>query len=103
MEPLIVLAVTFGLMWVLFILPRQRQVRAHQQLVATLEPGDEVITGGGLYGRIAAVDGDEVRLEVARGVELRVARAAVLRRVDAPAPPGDAGPLAAGRDEEPST
>jgi preprotein translocase subunit YajC len=79
---LIVLAVTFGLMWVLFILPRQRQLRAHQRLVATIEPGDEVVTGGGIYGTVTEVDAEVVRLEVSPGVQLRVARAAVLRRLD---------------------
>lgn len=81
MEGLIILAVTFGLMWVLFIVPRQRQLRAHQQLVATLEPGDEIITGGGIYGTITRVDADVVDLRIAPAVEVRVARAAVLRRV----------------------
>jgi preprotein translocase subunit YajC len=52
-----------------------------QRLVATLEVGDDVVTGGGIYGRITRVHGEEVQLEVAPGVELRMARAAVLRRV----------------------
>jgi preprotein translocase subunit YajC len=90
LEGLIVLAVTFGLMWVLFILPRQRQLRAHQRLIATIEPGDEVVTGGGIYGTVTEVDAEMVRLEVSPGVELRIARAAVLRRVDdARVPDGD--------------
>src|SRR5688500_14217389 len=86
MDGLIILAVTFGLMWVLFILPRQRQVRAHQALVASLQPGDEIVSGGGIFGTITAVEADEVRVEVADGVELRLARAAVLRRLNEPAP-----------------
>jgi preprotein translocase subunit YajC len=90
LEGLIVLAVTFGLMWVLFILPRQRQLRAHQRLIATIEPGDEVVTGGGIYGTVIEVDAEIVRLAVSPGVELRIARAAVLRRVDdARVPDGD--------------
>ena len=82
MEPLIVLAVTFVLLWVLFILPQQRRVRAHQQLVAALEPGDEVVLTAGIYGRIIEVGPEDMTVEVAPGVELRVARQAVLRRVE---------------------
>ena len=102
MEGLIILAVTFGLMWVLFIVPRQRQLRAHQQLVSSIETGDEIVTGGGIFGTVVALDDEVVTLRVADGVDIRVARAAVLRRtsdltaaevdephVDAPADPTD--------------
>jgi preprotein translocase subunit YajC len=82
MEALFVVAATFALLWVLFIRPRQRQVRAHQQLVASLEAGDEVILTAGIFGRIVAVQPEEVSIEVAPGVDLRVARQAVLRRVE---------------------
>jgi preprotein translocase subunit YajC len=103
MEPLFVVVVTFGLLWVFFILPRQRQVRAHQQLVASLDVGDEVILTAGIYGRIVELGPDDVEVEVAPGVQLRVARQAVLRRVELPetvdavdtrepAPDRDAGP-----------
>lgn len=92
MEPLIVLAVTFVLLWVLFILPQQRRVRAHQALVASLEPGDDVVLSAGIFGHIVDLGADEMRLEVAPGVELRVARQAVLRKVEdatEPDPPVD--------------
>jgi preprotein translocase subunit YajC len=82
MEPLIVLAVTFVLLWVLFILPQQRRVRAHQALVASIQAGDQVILSAGIYGRIVALGPEEMTLEVAPGVELRVARQAVLRVVE---------------------
>lgn len=82
MAPLIVLAVTFVLLWLLFILPQQRRVRAHQVLVASVEPGDEVILSAGIYGRIVDLGPEEMTLAVAPGVELRVARQAVLRRVE---------------------
>jgi preprotein translocase subunit YajC len=103
MEPLIVLAVTFVLLWALFILPQQRRVRAHQALVASVQPGDEVVLSAGIYGRIVDLGPEEMTLAVAPGVELRVARQAVLRRVedatgarderhDAEGGGGDAGP-----------
>ncbi len=87
MEPLIVLAVTFVLLWVIFILPQQRRVRAHQALVASVQPGDQVILSAGIYGRVVDLGPEDLTLEVAPGVELRVARQAVLRLVeDATAP-----------------
>ena len=82
MQALIVLAVTFALLWVFFILPQQRRVRAHQQLVAGLAEGDEVVLGAGIHGRITELGAEDLMLEVAPGVELRVARQAVLRRVE---------------------
>ena len=82
MAPLFVLAATFVLLWVLFIRPQQRRVRSHQALVASLRPGDEVVLSAGIYGRIVELDAEEMTLAVAPGVELRVARQAVLRRVE---------------------
>jgi preprotein translocase subunit YajC len=81
-----VLTLSFGLLWVLFLLPQKRQVRAHQQLVADLKEGDEVVMTAGIHGRITHLGPDDARLEVAPGVELRIARQAVLRRVEAATP-----------------
>ncbi|HEX5366313.1 MAG TPA: preprotein translocase subunit YajC [Acidimicrobiales bacterium] len=82
MGALIVLAVTFALLWVLFILPQQRRVRGHQALVAALRPGDEVVLTAGIYGRIVDLGPEDMSVEVAPGVRLRVARQAVLRRLE---------------------
>lgn len=82
MAPLIIIAVTFFLMWLLVIRPQQQRVRAHQALVAVLEEGDEVVLSAGIYGRIVKLGPEGMTLAVAPGVELRVARQAVLRRVE---------------------
>jgi preprotein translocase subunit YajC len=85
MEPFFfVMVATFGLLYVLFIHPQQRRVRAHQQLVASLDEGDEVVLTAGIYGRITRLGSEDLDLEVAPGVELLVARQAVLRRVEHP-------------------
>jgi preprotein translocase YajC subunit len=63
MTPLIILAVTFVLLWVLFILPQQRRVRAHQALVASVEPGDEVVLSAGIHGRIVDLGAEDMTLE----------------------------------------
>jgi preprotein translocase subunit YajC len=82
MELLLVLLLTFGLLYVLFILPQQRRVRSHQALVASLNVNDEVILSSGIYGRITSLGPEDLHVEIARGVEIRVARQAVLRRVE---------------------
>ncbi len=84
MGPLLALLITFGLMWVLLILPQQRRMRQHQAVVASLRAGDEVVTAGGVYGTITSVDEDTLAVEVAPGVVLRVLRSAVSQRIAAP-------------------
>ena len=81
MGPLLALLITFGLMWVLLILPQQRRMKAHQAIVASLEPGDEVVTAGGVYGTITSVDDETLAVEVAPGVVLRILRSAVSQRI----------------------
>jgi preprotein translocase subunit YajC len=95
MEQLIVVAVTFVLLWVFFILPQQRRVRAHQALVASIETGDRVVLSAGIYGRIVELGPEDLTLEVAPGVELRVARQAVLRLIEDATATGPTGPAAA--------
>ena len=77
MEPLLALLFTFGLMWVLLIRPQQRRMRQHQAVVDALRPGDEIVTAGGIYGTVQALEGDAMVVQVAPGVELKVLRAAV--------------------------
>ena len=79
--PLVFLA----MMWFLLVRPQQQRVRRQRELVASLAVGDEVITVGGIVGRIVGLDDEEARLEVAPGVVLRCLRLAVNARVgDAP-------------------
>jgi preprotein translocase subunit YajC len=73
------------LTWFLFIRPRRRMMLRQRELLGALSTGDQVVTVGGVYGIIAALDGDEVRLEIAPDVVIRVARRAVVGRVGPPA------------------
>jgi len=65
------------LMWFMLIRPQRRRQQQARQMLETIRVGKEVVTAGVLYGRVTAVDGDEVRLEIADGVEVRIARRAV--------------------------
>ncbi len=85
---LVILVAAFFL---LVVRPQRRQMAAHRSLVASLEVGDEVVTTGGILGTIRSQDDEIAELEVAPGVVLRVARAAIARRVPSDIEPA-AGP-----------
>ena len=103
MPALILLAVTFLLMWVLFIFPQQRRLKAHQALVASLEVGDEVMTTSGFYGTITELEDDIVHVEVAAGTVVRLARGAVARRIgEEPEPEPEPEPAVEDTVEVPS-
>lgn len=80
--------VYFGLIvvafFVLIVLPQRRRVAAHRVLVQSLVTGDEVITAGGIHGTIRSLDEQTLRLEVADGVVIRVARGAIAQRLVPP-------------------
>ena len=67
--------------WFLFIRPRRRMMTRQRELLSALSSGDQVVTVGGIYGTIVGLDGDEVRVEIAPDVVIRVARRAVAGRV----------------------
>jgi preprotein translocase subunit YajC len=75
---LIVIIALFVLLWLLLIRPQRKRQLEQQQLHASLEVGDEVLTVGGLYGHIREVlDDDDLMVEVAPGVQVRIARRSV--------------------------
>jgi preprotein translocase subunit YajC len=73
----IFILVLLALMWFLLIRPQRRRQLEAQRMIESLEVGKEIVTAGGLYGTVTALEGDEVRLEIADGVEVRVAKRAV--------------------------
>ncbi|MDX6599473.1 MAG: preprotein translocase subunit YajC [Gaiellales bacterium] len=79
-----------ALSWFLFIRPRRRMMTRQRDLLGALSTGDQVVTVGGIYGTVVGLDGDEVRLEIAPDVVIRVARRAVAGRVGlSPAAPAE--------------
>ena len=65
------LLLVFIIFYVLMIRPQQKRVREHQAAIAAVKKGDEVITGGGLRGRVTKVSDDEAEVEIANGVRVR--------------------------------
>ena len=64
----------FVIFYVLMIRPQQRRVKEHQAAIAAVKKGDEVITGGGIRGRVTKVSDDEAEVEIASGVRVRVVK-----------------------------
>jgi len=78
---LVFLVLIGAVFYFLLIRPQQRQRRAQQELVRSVEVGDEVITSSGLVGRVVELDDDAVVLEVAPQMRLRFIRGAIAKRL----------------------
>lgn len=72
--PLILIFVVF---YFLLIRPQSKKAKEHREMVAALAKGDEVVTSGGLLGRISKVGDNFVELDVAEGVTVKVQRPAI--------------------------
>jgi len=64
----------FVIFYVLMIRPQQQRVKQHQTAIAAIKKGDEVVTGGGIRGRVTKVTDDEAEVEIAQGVKVRVVK-----------------------------
>lgn len=78
---LIFLVLLVGIFYFMLIRPQKRRVKQHQQLVESLDAGDEIVTIGGLYGTITTIGDDDLEAEVAPGVRMRFVKSAVARVV----------------------
>src|SRR6476469_2006685 len=67
----------FGIFYILMIRPQQRRVKEHQAAINAVKKGDEVITGGGIRGRVTKVTDDEAEVEIAQGVKIRVIKSTI--------------------------
>jgi preprotein translocase subunit YajC len=73
----IFILVLLALMWFLLIRPQRRRQTEAQRMLSSIGVGKEIVTAGGLYGTVTAVEEDEVRVRIADGVEVRIAKRAV--------------------------
>jgi preprotein translocase subunit YajC len=72
------LILIFGIMYFLLIRPQQKKVKEHQAMVAALRRGDQVVTQGGMIGKVTKVKDDgELELEIADGVKVRVIQSTI--------------------------
>ncbi|MDJ0858034.1 MAG: preprotein translocase subunit YajC [Dinoroseobacter sp.] len=69
------LILIFGIMYFLLIRPQQKKVKEHKAMVEALRRGDQIVTQGGVIGKVTkVVDDNEVKVEIASGTEVRVVR-----------------------------
>lgn len=72
------LILIFGIMYFLLIRPQQKKVKQHQAMVKALRRGDQVVTQGGMIGKVVKVKDDgEVEVEIADGVKVRVVQSTI--------------------------
>jgi preprotein translocase subunit YajC len=83
MALLLTMVVLFGLMWFLLIRPQQRKQQQQRSLLESLAVGQEVLTAGGIYGTITDLDIEEVVLEIAPEVNVRVDKRAIATVIEA--------------------
>lgn len=74
--------VIFALFWFLLIRPQQKKTKLHNQMLSALSAGDEVVTSGGIIGKIAKITDQVVHLEVAANVVIQVQRSTVAGKVN---------------------
>src|SRR3982751_3100818 len=67
----------FAIFYILMIRPQQRRVKEHQAALNAVKKGDEVVTGGGIRGRVTKVSDDEAEVEIAPGVKIRVIKSTI--------------------------
>lgn len=72
------LILIFGIMYFLLIRPQQKKVKEHAKMVSDLRRGDQVVTQGGLIGKVVKVkDDNEVEVELSEGVKVRVVQSTI--------------------------
>lgn len=74
------LILTVGIMYFLLFRPQQNRIKEQKKFLETLKKGDHVVTNGGMYGRIWAVEEKVITLEVSRDVRIQVTRDSVAAR-----------------------
>ncbi len=76
-EGIIMLVIMFAIFYMLLIRPQQKRAKQHRQLLDALTAGDQVVTAGGLHGRIVTVQENVVTIEIDKGVKVKLNRASV--------------------------
>ena len=66
-----------GIMYFLMIRPQQKRLKEHRDMVAAIRRGDIIVTSGGIIGKVTKVDDQELQVEIADGVRIKVVRSTV--------------------------
>ena len=76
-ESFLPLILIFAVFYFLLIRPQQKRTKQHKEMVAALSKGEEVVTNGGLLGKVTDVDDNFISLEISSGLTVKVQRQAV--------------------------
>ena len=77
LESLVPFLAIFAIFYFLIIRPNSKRMKEHQNLLANLKRGDNIITNAGIYGRVEGINDNFVKLEVSDGVSIRVVKSQV--------------------------
>ena len=70
------IAIIIGVFYLLVIKPQQKRARQQKEMVSSIKPGDEIVTIGGIFGTVVEA-GERLRIRVASGAEMEIAKQAV--------------------------
>ncbi len=68
------LLLIMGVFWFFIIRPQQKKIREHQEMLKNIRRGDTIVTNGGLVGKVVKVNDEELTVELAEGVRVKVRR-----------------------------
>lgn len=77
LEGIFMLLAMFAIFYFLLIRPQQKRAKQHKEMIEALKSGDQVITAGGIHGRVVTVQDKVVTLEIANGVRIKVNRVSI--------------------------
>lgn len=73
-QQIIPLVLMFAIFYFLLIRPQQKKAKEHKALLESIKKGDNIITAGGVYGKVASVEDGIVGLEIANGVVIKISK-----------------------------
>jgi preprotein translocase subunit YajC len=76
-EGIFMLLAMFAIFYFLMIRPQQKRANQHKEMIDALKSGDQVVTAGGIHGKVVAIQDKVVTLEVAAGVRIKVNRISI--------------------------
>ena len=79
----------FVIFYMLMIRPQQKRMKEHAATIAAVKKGDEVITGGGIRGRVTKVMDEDVEVDIGQGTKVRIVKATLSHVVTKPSKPAN--------------
>lgn len=81
-ENLILIVVVIAVFYFLLIMPQRRQQKQRNQMMQKLGPGAEVLTAGGIYGKVVSMNEDKYVIRIADGVEVTMDQRSIVRVIE---------------------